>query len=160
MAKGNRISFSNDRYTQFIVKDNAFVSGTAGNVTSAPATSLYVCPVTGTITDFFLSCTMGVDGTNPLNLTAQVTNTRTGNTLCSTVPKLDKTAGNVFATTAGGTATGITPAVFTAANTAVTAGDVLKVVWTLTRTTPGTEIADAAAHLRIAEQQDFDPTVS
>lgn len=163
MAAGTRLSLTNDRRNVRQYTQSLLTSGTIGNVTSAPTSvnTTFSVPVAsgangGTIVGAILSCTMGVDASNPLSISVQVTNTRTGNTVFSTVPSLAKAAGNVFCSTANGASTGVVPAVLQ--NTAVKNGDVLKAVWTLTRTaTPGTEIADAAFQLLVAENQDFDP---
>ena len=161
MAAGKRTFLTNDRYAVQNAVQRHCVSGTGGNVTSAPSTvvSVFTAPNGGVVTGATLSCTMGADASNPLSISVQVTNTRTGNTLFSTVPSIAKSAGNVFASTANGASTGVVVAALQ--NTAVLAGDVLKAVWTLTRTaSPGTEIADAAFILTVTENQDFDPTVS
>lgn len=163
MAKGNLlINAINNKYSNQLPVTIPFrVAGTVGNVTSSPTTTEHVVDSAGNVTLIGLSeGTGGVDNTNPLSLSLQVTNLRTGNTLCSTVPKIDKTAGTGFLTTIGYNAntvpTGITLPVLQ--NVAVLPGDILKVVWTLTRTaSPGTEIADASGLIVINPQQDFDP---
>ena len=164
MAKGARTYLTNDRFAipQTVIQ-RLEGGGTAGNVTSSPATTEDIFYTTstagGTVSGAILSVTMGVDVTNPLSISVQCTNVRSGNTLFSTVPSIAKAAGNVFASTANGASTGVVAAVLQ--NTAVLPGDVIKTVWTLTRTaSPGTEMADAHFKLVINETQDFDPVVS
>lgn len=170
MAAGNRTTSTSDRFFAggYPLIQRLSGGGTAGNVTSAPSTveSMFYVPNDtygtnngGVVTGAILSCTMGVDASNPLSISVQCTNMRTGNTLFTTVPSIAKSAGNVWASTANGASTGVVTAVVTAANSAVNAGDIIKTVWTLTRTaSPGTEIADAGFTLLIQEKQDFDPS--
>lgn len=163
MAKAFRTFSTSDRYAGNQNVEKHYSAGTVGNVTSAPSSTNFVCKRAGKITGATLSMTMGVDASNPLSLSYQLTNTNTGNTIFSTVPSIAKAAGNVFATVNEGSAaaTGIVPPVFTAANQTVSAGDVIKIVWTLTRTaSPGTEIADASCCVTLSELSDFDPTTA
>lgn len=161
MAKVPRSSNTNDRFAGSRNWEQHISSGVVSTFTSAPTSIASVvtkpCVVVGAV----LSATMGVDASNPLSVSVQATNTNTTKNFFSTVPSLAKSAGNVFASTAAGASTGVVPAVLsaTATDLVCSAGDVIKIVWTLTRTaSPGTEIGDAAFKLITAELNDFDNT--
>ena len=122
-----------------------YIPATTGNVTSnQTALPIGVARKSGTILDVVLTTYVnGADSADPLNITADVKKKRAGTTVsvCSTNPKLDKTAGAAHATTAAA-GTGITQAVLkTDGSEDVQAGDYLVCDLTLTRTTPDTEIA-------------------
>lgn len=160
MAAGPRLIFTNDRFTPY--SERRYTSSMlAGNVTSAPTTIIGVVAGAGKVTAVTLFVgTNGVDVTNPLSISANITNVTQGTTITSTPPAISKTAGtggkNTF--TAG---TGITVAVINPANSSVNKGDILKITWTLTRTaSPGTEIADVAATVEVTENQDYDPNLA
>lgn len=122
----------------------AFKSGAVN--ADALGAQLWVAPFAGKITDVVLGVgTIGVDAVNPLSLTATVKKNTTA--VCTTDPNIDKSA-TVKNTFAAGT--GITQAALKTDGTAVFAkGDILTVDWDVTRTTPGTEFADATVIVTI-----------
>ena len=141
---------------------NSITALADGDQTSTLTTkTMGAAPFAGTIVDIILSHgENGADGTDPHTATVDVFN---GGTTClATKPILDRTAGTGQETASVGVSgTGITAAVLhgTPANLAVLKGDVFTYTWTLTRTTPETEIADVCVTV-VIEQETTDVVAS
>lgn len=156
MAVGDRVFLTNDQKGSLAKKTYLFFQA-EGNLT-ADATRVGQIPVTGRITNIVLAAQeTGADSADPLDVTLTTTVGASTNP-ASTSPKIDKAAGTgLNSTFASGT--GITQAVINTANDNVSAGDQIKVVFDVTRTTPDTEAADVSVMIEISEDQDHDPAV-
>jgi len=93
----------------------------------------------------FKEGTNGIDGTD--DLTRELTVTVGAVNVNSTKAKLIKSATGAAGTFTAGA--GVTPGVLNASNVAVVEGDFIYVTWTLTRTTPETEIANLTIQVDI-----------
>lgn len=123
----------------------AFEVFQTGNITASVTNeSMFVAdakmfPKGGYVVNVVLMCQGGADASNPLNLVGIVK--KNGTDVCSTDPKVDKTAGTGNQSTTAA-ATGITQAVVKTDGTQqFAAGDFFTGDFTITRTTPGTEMA-------------------
>ncbi|MCF8012613.1 MAG: hypothetical protein K9L56_15190 [Clostridiales bacterium] len=124
-----------------------FNNSIIGDITEAPATEM-VCraPFAGTITQVgFRHETAGADTTDDLSIAMDCN--IDGTTCMDTEPALAKGASDTDDTFSSGT--GITVGVIDTTADDIAAGDIITVAWTLTRTTPDTEIADLSWYVEI-----------
>jgi hypothetical protein len=141
----DRLFASNDTKGYTKSETHLFFAPASGNFTADATPSVVVAPFACTVVDVIGSVGQnGVDVSNPLDL--KFTASKNGTALCTTDPDIAKAAGTGVKTTAVA-GTGITQAVVKSDGTQTVAkGDLIKVLFDITRTaSPGTEIADAAA---------------